>query len=151
MRRALQLASLATGCTSPNPLVGAVIIDADGFLVGEGFHTCAGQPHAEVEALSRAGEAARGGTLVVTLEPCCHHGRTPPCTEAVINAGIARVVVALQDPDPRVAGAGFSRLRNAGLDVRGWRALQSLSSCRSRTRTAQWLVCEWTGVAQSGG
>lgn len=117
MRRALQLASLAAGCTSPNPLVGAVVIDADGFLVGEGFHTCAGQPHAEVEALSRAGEAARGGTLVVTLEPCCHHGRTPPCTEAVINAGIVRVVVALQDPDPRVAGAGITRLRSAGLEV----------------------------------
>ncbi|GCE65193.1 bifunctional diaminohydroxyphosphoribosylaminopyrimidine deaminase/5-amino-6-(5-phosphoribosylamino)uracil reductase RibD [cyanobiont of Ornithocercus magnificus] len=117
MQRALQLASLASGCTSPNPLVGAVVLDIDGHLVGEGFHASAGQPHAEAVALSQAGEAAYGGTLIVTLEPCCHYGRTPPCTELVLNAGIARVVAALQDPDPRVAGAGFSRLRDAGLDV----------------------------------
>jgi len=117
MRRALQLAALAEGRTSPNPLVGAVVVDASGRLVGEGFHARAGQPHAEVGALAQAGEAARGGTIVVTLEPCCHHGRTPPCTEAVINAGIRRVVVALTDPDPRVAGGGMQRLRDAGLEV----------------------------------
>jgi diaminohydroxyphosphoribosylaminopyrimidine deaminase/5-amino-6-(5-phosphoribosylamino)uracil reductase len=117
MRRALQLASLGTGRTSPNPLVGAVVLDREGRLVGEGFHARAGEPHAEAEALRQAGERARGGTLVVTLEPCCHHGRTPPCSEAVIASGIARVVVAMADPDPRVAGRGLSRLRDAGLEV----------------------------------
>ena len=117
MRRALQLAALAEGCTSPNPLVGAVVLDADGALVGEGFHARAGQPHAEVGALAQAGAAAKGGTIVVTLEPCCHHGRTPPCADAVIAAGIQRVVVALTDPDPRVAGGGIQRLRDAGLEV----------------------------------
>jgi diaminohydroxyphosphoribosylaminopyrimidine deaminase/5-amino-6-(5-phosphoribosylamino)uracil reductase len=117
MRRALQLAALADGHTSPNPLVGAVVLDAAGILVGEGFHARAGDPHAEVGALAQAGEGARGGTLVVTLEPCCHHGRTPPCVEAVIAAGIRRVVVALTDPDPRVAGGGLQRLRDAGVEV----------------------------------
>ena len=117
MRRALDLAALAEGQTSPNPLVGAVVLDRNGRLVGEGFHARAGEPHAEVGALSQAGEAARGGTLVVTLEPCCHHGRTPPCSEAVIGAGIARVVVALKDPDPRVAGGGIAQLREAGVEV----------------------------------
>ena len=117
MRRALQLAALADGHTSPNPLVGAVVLDQAGQLVGEGFHARAGQPHAEVGALAQAGDAARGGTIVVTLEPCCHHGRTPPCADAVIAAGIQRVVVALTDPDPRVAGGGLQRLRDAGLEV----------------------------------
>ena len=117
MRRALSLAALGEGRTSPNPLVGAVVLDAAGQLVGEGFHARAGEPHAEVGALAQAGARARGGTLVVTLEPCCHHGRTPPCTEAVIGAGIARVVVALADPDPRVAGGGIAQLRAAGLEV----------------------------------
>ncbi len=117
MRRALQLAALAEGSTSPNPLVGAVVLDSDGRLVGEGFHARAGQPHAEPGALKQAGEAARGGTIVVTLEPCCHQGRTPPCTEAILAAGIQRVVVALTDPDPRVAGGGLQRLRDAGLEV----------------------------------
>ncbi len=117
MRRALQLASLADGCTSPNPLVGSVVIDGTGKLVGEGFHSRAGQPHAEPQALEQAGSKAKGGTLVVTLEPCCHQGRTPPCTEAILRSGISRVVVAMQDPDPRVAGAGISRLRDAGIQV----------------------------------
>ena len=117
MRRALQLAALAEGRTSPNPLVGAIVLDSDGRLVGEGFHARAGQPHAEPGALKQAGEAARGGTIVVTLEPCCHQGRTPPCTEAILAAGIQRVVVALTDPDPRVAGGGLQRLRDAGLEV----------------------------------
>ncbi|WP_043326641.1 bifunctional diaminohydroxyphosphoribosylaminopyrimidine deaminase/5-amino-6-(5-phosphoribosylamino)uracil reductase RibD [Cyanobium gracile] len=117
MDRALQLAALAEGRTSPNPLVGAVVLDADGTLVGEGFHARAGEAHAEVGALAQAGERARGGTLVVTLEPCCHHGRTPPCCEAVIAAGIARVVLAMADPNPLVAGGGSARLRAAGLEV----------------------------------
>jgi diaminohydroxyphosphoribosylaminopyrimidine deaminase/5-amino-6-(5-phosphoribosylamino)uracil reductase len=117
MARALQLAALAEGRTSPNPLVGAVVLDVEGRLVGEGFHARAGEAHAEVGALAQAGERARGGTLVVTLEPCCHHGRTPPCSEAVLAAGIARVVLAMADPNPRVAGGGIARLRAAGLEV----------------------------------
>ena len=104
MRRALALAALAEGHTSPNPLVGALVLDREGRLAGEGFHARAGDAHAEVGALRQAGDAARGGTLVVTLEPCCHHGRTPPCSEAVLRAGIGRVVIALEDPDPRVDG-----------------------------------------------
>ena len=117
MRRALALAALAEGHTSPNPLVGAVVLDREGRLAGEGFHARAGDAHAEVGALRQAGDAARGGTLVVTLEPCCHHGRTPPCSEAVLRAGIRRVVIALEDPDPRVDGGGIRQLRQAGLEV----------------------------------
>jgi len=117
MRRALALAALGTGRTSPNPLVGAVVLDHAGTLVGEGYHARAGTPHAEVHALAQAGERARGGTLVVTLEPCCHHGRTPPCSEAVIAAGIARVVVAMVDPNPQVAGGGIAQLQAAGIAV----------------------------------
>lgn len=117
MRRALQLAALAEGHTSPNPLVGAVVLDAQEQLVGEGFHARAGEPHAEVGALAQAGDRARGGTLVVTLEPCCHHGRTPPCSKAVIKAGLARVVVAMEDPNPQVAGGGIAELRAAGIEV----------------------------------
>jgi diaminohydroxyphosphoribosylaminopyrimidine deaminase/5-amino-6-(5-phosphoribosylamino)uracil reductase len=117
MHRALQLAALGLGRTSPNPLVGAVVLDAAGQLVGEGYHARAGEPHAEVGALAQAGERARGGTLVVTLEPCCHHGRTPPCSQVVIAAGISRVVVAMADPNPQVAGGGLAELRAAGLEV----------------------------------
>jgi len=117
MQRALQLAALGAGRTSPNPLVGCVVLDANGQLVGEGFHARAGTPHAEVHALRQAGARARGGTAVVTLEPCCHHGRTPPCSEALLAAGIARVVVAMADPDPRVAGGGLRQLEAAGLEV----------------------------------
>ncbi len=117
MRRALQLAALAEGYTSPNPLVGAVVLNEAGRLVGEGFHLMAGMPHAEVVALAQAGSKAKGGTLVVTLEPCCHQGRTPPCTKAILNAGLARVVIAMKDPDPRVSGDGIFELRNAGLEV----------------------------------
>lgn len=117
MARALDLAARATGHTAPNPLVGCVIV-ADGITVGEGWHVAAGQPHAEVMALAQAGEAARGGTAFVSLEPCSHHGRTPPCTEALIAAGIARVVFAARDPHPKAA-AGADVLRAAGIQVTG--------------------------------
>ena len=117
MRRALQIASLGDGSTSPNPLVGAVVLDSKGNLVGEGFHSHAGGPHAEVLALSQAAKKANGGTLVVTLEPCCHYGRTPPCTEAIIRAGIRKVVIGLKDPDPRVSGGGIILLRKSGIEV----------------------------------
>jgi diaminohydroxyphosphoribosylaminopyrimidine deaminase/5-amino-6-(5-phosphoribosylamino)uracil reductase len=116
MRRALDLAERGRGYVEPNPLVGALVV-RDGQLVGEGWHERYGQPHAEVNALNAAGEAARGATLYVTLEPCCHHGKTPPCTDAVIRAGIRRVVAAMQDPFPLVAGQGSVQLRNAGIAV----------------------------------
>jgi diaminohydroxyphosphoribosylaminopyrimidine deaminase/5-amino-6-(5-phosphoribosylamino)uracil reductase len=117
MRAALALAARGLGNTWPNPAVGCVILDAAGEVVGRGWTQPGGRPHAETEALRRAGAAARGGTAYVTLEPCCHWGRTPPCTDAMIAAGIARVVVALRDPDPRVDGEGFTRLRAAGIVV----------------------------------
>jgi len=117
MRRSIQLALLAAGRTSPNPLVGAVILDFNGKLVGEGFHTGAGNAHAEIEAIIQAGEKSINGTIVVTLEPCCHHGLTPPCTEAIIKAGLKRVVIGMVDPDPRVSGNGISRLKESGLEV----------------------------------
>ncbi len=116
MQRCLELAKRATGRTSPNPLVGAVIVK-DGEIVGEGFHPRAGEPHAEVFALKAAGTAARGATIYVSLEPCNHHGRTPPCSEALIAAGVAKVVVGMVDPNPLVAGGGIARLRAAGIEV----------------------------------
>ena len=116
MARALALAERGLFSTSPNPRVGCVIVK-DGAGVGEGWHEAAGKPHAEVLALREAGAAARGATLYVTLEPCSHHGRTPPCTDALIDAGVARVVAAMQDPNPAVAGSGFGRLRGAGIEV----------------------------------
>lgn len=116
MRRALELAGRGAGRTSPNPMVGAVVVKDDR-VVGEGYHQRAGTPHAEVHALKAAGDEARGATMYVTLEPCCHHGRTGPCTEAVIAAGIKRVVAAMTDPNPKVAGQGLARLRTAGLEV----------------------------------
>lgn len=114
MQRALELG--ARGTTSPNPHVGAVVVQS-GRIVGEGFHERAGTPHAEVHALRAAGEAARGATLYCTLEPCNHHGRTPPCTEAILAAGIARVVIGCEDPKVHGAGAGAERLRAAGVEV----------------------------------
>jgi diaminohydroxyphosphoribosylaminopyrimidine deaminase/5-amino-6-(5-phosphoribosylamino)uracil reductase len=118
MRRALALAERARGLTSPNPMVGAVVVTAAGEIVGEGFHARAGGPHAEIEALRAAGGRARGATLYVTLEPCAHHGRTPPCARAVIGAGVACVVAAIGDPNPLVAGRGLDMLRAAGIEVR---------------------------------
>ena len=116
MHQALALAERARGLTSPNPLVGALVV-RDGAVVGEGFHQTAGAPHAESLALAAAGEAARGATLYVTLEPCVHQGRTPPCVPAIVEAGIRRVVAAVTDPNRRVSGAGLAALRQAGLEV----------------------------------
>lgn len=101
----------------PNPRVGAVVLDESGAVIGRAIHHEAGRPHAERAALLEAGSAARGGTLVVTLEPCNHHGRTPPCTEAIVESGVARVVIGAVDPDPRVAGSGVERLREAGIEM----------------------------------
>jgi diaminohydroxyphosphoribosylaminopyrimidine deaminase/5-amino-6-(5-phosphoribosylamino)uracil reductase len=116
MRRAVELAERGLGTTAPNPVVGAVILDAAGQVVGEGFHARAGGPHAEVEALAAAGDRARGGTAVVTLEPCNHTGRTGPCVRALLDAGIERVVVAVRDPH-RVAAGGAQALLDAGVEV----------------------------------
>lgn len=116
MARALELARKGVYSTHPNPRVGCVIV-RDGETVGEGWHVQAGGPHAEVHALRQAGDRARGATAYVTLEPCSHHGRTPPCADALVAAGVARVVVAMQDPNPQVAGQGLERLRKAGIAV----------------------------------
>jgi diaminohydroxyphosphoribosylaminopyrimidine deaminase/5-amino-6-(5-phosphoribosylamino)uracil reductase len=116
MRRAILLAARGLGTTSPNPVVGCVLLDPAGEVVGEGFHAYAGGPHAEIVALAQAGVRARGGTAVVTLEPCDHTGRTGPCTSALIRAGVARVVIGVPDPDP-VAGGGADTLRAAGVQV----------------------------------
>lgn len=116
MRRALRLAERGRGAVSPNPMVGAVVVRR-GAVVGEGAHRRYGEGHAETEALGAAGEAARGATLYVTLEPCAHHGNTPPCADAIVAAGLARAVCAMEDPDPRVAGRGLERLRQAGIQV----------------------------------
>lgn len=116
MSRALAEAARGLGSVEPNPMVGAVVV-VDGRVVGVGHHERFGGPHAEVLALAQAGQAARGATLYVTLEPCCHHGKTPPCTDAVLAAGIARVVAAMRDPFPKVAGGGLARLTAAGVEV----------------------------------
>ena len=114
MARALQLAARGLTTTSPNPRVGCVLI-RDGCIVGEGWHARAGEPHAEIHALQQAGQAARGATVYVTLEPCSHFGRTPPCADALFEAGVARVITAMEDPNPLVAGRGMARLRAAGI------------------------------------
>ncbi|KIZ07948.1 diaminohydroxyphosphoribosylaminopyrimidine deaminase [Monoraphidium neglectum] len=116
MNRALDLAMLAFGKTHPNPHVGCVIV-RDGQVVGEGYHPKAGQPHAEVWALRGAGQAAQGATAYVTLEPCNHYGRTPPCSQALVEAGVKRVVVGAGDPNPLVAAAGIATLQSAGIEV----------------------------------
>lgn len=116
MARALKLAQRGRFTTHPNPNVGCVIVN-HGEIVGEGFHYRAGEPHAEVHALRMAGEKAKGATAYVTLEPCSHHGRTPPCCDALIAAGVSRVVAAMQDPNPQVAGRGLHRLKQAGIEV----------------------------------
>src|SRR5205807_7713618 len=134
MRRALELAERGRGSVEPNPLVGAVVV-RDGTLVGEGWHERFGGPHAEVNALAAAGDAARGATLYVTLEPCCHHGKTPPCTYAILRAGIRRVFAALRDPYPQVAGKGAELLRTAGVSVEF-----GLGESEARRQTAPYLT-----------
>lgn len=117
MKQALALAQKVQGNTTPNPLVGAVIADAQGKIIATGFHKKAGMPHAEIEALKKAGKKAKGATLYVNLEPCSHWGRTPPCTDAIIEAGIRRVVIALKDPNPRMNGKSIALLKKKGIAV----------------------------------
>src|SRR6185369_12011684 len=116
MKRALELARRGAGLVSPNPMVGALLVN-DGRVVGEGYHRYDLLKHAESYAIDAAGKLARGATLYCNLEPCCHHGRTPPCTDALIEAGIARAVIAAKDADPRVNGRGIEQLREAGVEV----------------------------------
>src|SRR5215472_15204004 len=118
IRRALDLARNGIGLAAPNPHVGAVVVDARGEVAGEGFHTYDGLKHAEILALEQAGDRARGGTLYINLEPCSHQGRTGPCADAVIAAGVRRVAASMKDPNPEVAGRGFKRLRDAGIEVK---------------------------------
>jgi diaminohydroxyphosphoribosylaminopyrimidine deaminase / 5-amino-6-(5-phosphoribosylamino)uracil reductase len=139
MQRALELVERGRGFVEPNPLVGAVIV-RDDQVVGEGWHERFGGAHAEVVALSAAGEAARGATLYVTLEPCCHHGKTPPCTDAILRAGISRVVFAMTDPFPEVAGQGASCLRAAGIEVEA-----GLGEHEARRLNASYLKLTTTG------
>ncbi len=135
MRRAIELAERGRGTTSPNPLVGAVVVNA-GEVVGEGWHERRGAPHAEVNALRAAGERARGSTMYVSLEPCTHHGSTPPCTDAILEAGVERVVVGVRDPNPNVSGGGVERLRDAGVDVE---VVEGEPAWSARDLNAGWL------------
>ncbi len=119
MSRALQLAERGLNSTPPNPRVGCLVVDDHGQVVGQGFHEKAGEAHAEVNALNEAGSAAKGATVYVTLEPCSHHGKTGPCADALVQAGVSRVVYAMEDPNPEVSGAGMECLRTAGIEVDG--------------------------------
>ena len=136
IERALALAEHGRGTTRPNPVVGAVVV-RDGEVVGEGWHERAGGPHAELVALEAAGEAARGATLYVTLEPCSHHGRTPPCSDAIAAAGVARVLYGAGDPNPEVGGEGLARLRDAGVSVE---AAEPDLAERARRQNEAWRV-----------
>ena len=143
MRRALDLAAQGLGLVEPNPMAGAVIVQGDR-IVGEGFHARFGGPHAEVVALKAAGSEARGAELFVSLEPCCHFGKTPPCTEAILAAGIRRVVAAVQDPFPEVSGKGLAALRAAGIEV-----VVGVLETRPAARTppsssGNWPACRWS-------
>jgi diaminohydroxyphosphoribosylaminopyrimidine deaminase/5-amino-6-(5-phosphoribosylamino)uracil reductase len=147
MCHALQLAARGEGRVEPNPMVGCVFVQGDR-VIGEGWHDRFGGPHAEVEALSRAGNAARGATMYVTLEPCCHHGKTPPCTDAIISAGIKRVVVASRDPFPRVDGGGIRQLEAAGIRVESGvlqvEAQQLNAPYFKRLKTGRpWVIAKW--------
>jgi diaminohydroxyphosphoribosylaminopyrimidine deaminase / 5-amino-6-(5-phosphoribosylamino)uracil reductase len=139
LERALELAERGRGTTRPNPMVGAVVV-RDGEVVGEGWHEWPGEPHAEAIALEAAGERARGATLYVTLEPCASRGRTPPCADAVIAAGISRVVAALGDPDPRTNGQGFERLRAAGIEVEIAEGDFARRACRQNEAFLTWAA-----------
>jgi diaminohydroxyphosphoribosylaminopyrimidine deaminase / 5-amino-6-(5-phosphoribosylamino)uracil reductase len=136
--RALELAERGRGTTHPNPVVGAVVVAGDE-VVGEGWHERAGAPHAEVVALEAAGERARGGTVFVTLEPCAHHGRTPPCVDAILAAGIARVVVGAPDPNPKTDGQGFARLREGGVEVELLEGDQAALARRQNEAWRTWI------------
>ncbi len=140
MRRALRLAALGRHA-SPNPMVGCALVDDAGRIIGEGWHPQPGQPHAEVFALRGAGEKARGATAFVTLEPCSHHGRTPPCTDALLAAGVRRVVAAMTDPDPRVGGRGLERLRAGGVEV-----AVGVGEAEARALNAAYLKHRTTGL-----
>jgi diaminohydroxyphosphoribosylaminopyrimidine deaminase/5-amino-6-(5-phosphoribosylamino)uracil reductase len=136
MDQALALAARGVALASPNPMVGAVLV-RDGRVIGEGFHTYDGVCHAEIVALAAAGEAVRGATLYINLEPCCHTGRTGPCTQALINARVARVVAAMPDPNPQVAGHGFQQLRAAGIEVSA--GLREAQARRLNEAFARWI------------
>ena len=147
MQLALDLARQGEGRVEPNPMVGAVVVK-EGQVVGQGYHQQFGGPHAEVHALAAAGEKARGATMYVTLEPCCHTGKTPPCSEAVLRAGIARVVVAVGDPFPQVAGGGLAQLRAAGVEcevgVLEAEARQLLAPYLKLVTTGKpWVIAKW--------
>jgi diaminohydroxyphosphoribosylaminopyrimidine deaminase/5-amino-6-(5-phosphoribosylamino)uracil reductase len=147
MQRALQLAARGQGRVEPNPMVGCVIVKR-GRVIGEGFHHRFGGPHAEIDALCRCSASSRGATAFVTLEPCCHVGKTPPCTEALIDAGVARVVAALRDPNPPVAGRGLRRLRAVGIEVEtGLLADQAAKLnapyIKLRRRKRPWVILKW--------
>src|SRR5271169_1127780 len=137
MDRALELAARGIALASPNPLVGAVLV-RDGQVVGEGFHTYDGMRHGEIIALEAAGQSARGATLYINLEPCCHTGRTGPCTQALIAAGVARVVAAMADPNRAVAGRGFQQLRAAGIEIST--GLREAEGRRLNEAFARWIV-----------
>jgi diaminohydroxyphosphoribosylaminopyrimidine deaminase/5-amino-6-(5-phosphoribosylamino)uracil reductase len=140
MKLALKLAKKGAGWVSPNPMVGAVLVK-DGQIVGRGYHRRVGAPHAEVEALGRAGEAARGAELYVTLEPCNHQGRTPPCTQAVLAAGVRRVLIATPDPNPQVAGGGAAFLQSQGVEVQ-----TGLLDAQARRLNEAWFKWVATGL-----
>ncbi len=157
MTLALELAERGRGAVEPNPMVGAVLV-RDGIELARGWHRRVGGPHAEIEALSAAaaaghGDKLRGATIYVTLEPCCHHGKTPPCTEALITAGVPRVVVAIEDVDPHVAGRGIAALRAAGIEVTlgvcGDQARRLLAPyLKLRTAYRPWVICKWAQTAE---
>ena len=148
MRQALDLARNGRGRTSPNPVVGAVIVK-DEVIVGRGWHQKAGTAHAEIHALAEAGSAAKNATIYVTLEPCCHQGRTGPCTEAILAAGIERVVVAMVDPNPLVAGCGISRLRERGLTVDT--GVLSDEAAQLNAPFIKWISCSMPFVTMKNG
>ncbi len=148
MRRALELAERGRGGVEPNPMVGAVVLDSHGKIVGEGWHEDFGGPHAEVNALAEVGDRACKGTLFVTLEPCCHYGKTPPCTKSILAAGIRRVIVAMRDPFPKVDGGGIRELENAGIEVEvgvcETEAIALNAPYLKLLRTGQpWVIAKW--------